>query len=388
MDGIPRTGPLTGVKVVELAGLGPAPFACMTLADMGADVVRVDRPGTAELGTAPPAQDVLNRGKRSVLLDLKRTEAVEAVLTLIAGSDVVVEAYRPGVAERLGVGPDEVFVRNPRLVYARMTGWGQTGPLAPHAGHDINYIAITGALHALGFAGGPPQVPFPILGDYAGGGAYLVTGVLAALLEAHRTGHGQVVDVAMVDGVCHLLAATLSMVASGRWQDERGVNVLDGGSPFYAVYETSDHRFMAVGALESKFFALLLAELQIDPAVFAPRDQYDRARWPALRSLLGEVFAGGTQAHWAGVFARSDACVTPVLSLREAARHPHVAARGSVRDADGLLQPGFAPRFSRHTDAGGAVLLPPKPGQHTREVLGAEGIDVDALIGVRGAGEA
>jgi alpha-methylacyl-CoA racemase len=371
-------GPLAGRRVIELAGIGPAPFACMALADMGADVIRIDRPSGQELGTAPPASDLLNRGKRSVVLDLKHPDGREAALTLAAGADVLAEAFRPGVAERLGVGPDAVWERNPRLVYGRMTGWGQEGPLAATAGHDISYIAVTGVLHAIGAASGPPQIPLALVGDYAGGAAYLVIGVLAALLEAERTGRGQVIDAAIVDGVSHLLASIHAMLGAGRWTDQRGSNLLDGGSPFYAVYQTADGRYMAVGALEARFFAELLRLLKIDPGDFHPAEQHTRERWPFLRQKLSDVFGTRTQAEWAEVFAGTDACVTPVVSLREAAAHPQVMARGSITDSNGILQPGTAPRFSRHpvTMPGS----PPVPGQHTREVLRAAGIDPDELI--------
>lgn len=371
-------GPLAGRRVIELAGIGPAPFACMALADMGADVIRVDRPSGQELDAAPPAGDLLNRGKRSVVLDLKHPAGLDAVLTLAAGADVLVEAFRPGVAERLGVGPDEVRARNPRLVYGRMTGWGQDGPLATTAGHDIDYIAVTGALHAIGPAGGPPQIPLSLVGDYAGGSAYLVIGVLAALLEAERTGRGQVVDAAIVDGVSHLLTSVHAMLGAGRWTDQRGTNMLDGGSPCYAVYQTADGRHMAVGALEARFFAELLRRLKISPDDFDPADQHNRDRWPWLRAKLSAVFATRTQAEWTEVFAGTDACVAPVASLREAAAHPQIAARGSIVDSGGVLQAGAAPRFSGHPAAKPGA--PPGPGQHTREVLRAAGIDAEELI--------
>lgn len=371
-------GPLAGVRVVELAGIGPAPFAAMSLADMGADVIRVDRPVPSEMGTAPPEQDVLNRGKRSVVLDLKTAKGVDAVLRLVETADVLVEGYRPGVLERFGLGPDVLLERNPRLVVARMTGWGQSGPLAATAGHEINYLAVTGVLSAFGPAGGPPIVPPPLVGDYGGGGAYTVIGVLAAVIEASRTGRGQVVDVAMVDGTTHLMAATYSMLGAGTWNDDRGTNVLDGGSPFYAIYETADARWMAVGALESRFFALLLAELGIGPDAFDPADQHDRAQWPRLRGLLAAAFRTRTRDEWAQHFATSDACVSPVVGLREGATHPHIAARRSVRVDDGHYQPGTAPRFAATADAEPGPS--PAPGAHTAEVLGELGIDVESPL--------
>ncbi len=372
----PKNGPLADVRVVELAGIGPGPFAGMTLSDLGAEVVRVDRPGGTGLFPGHPSQDVLNRGKRSVLLDLKRPEGVAAVLTMVERADVLIEGYRPGVAERLGVGPEPCWARNPRLVYGRMTGWGQTGPLSSSAGHDITYIALTGALHAIGDAGGPPQIPLNIVGDFGGGGAYLVIGVLAALREAERTGRGQVVDAAIVDGTAHLLAGTHGLLNAGRWYDERGVNVLDGGAPFYAVYQTADGRHMAVGAIEDEFYAELLAKLGIDEDLSR---QHDRSSWPATRRRIAEAFLSRTQAEWTDVFAGSDACVAPVVSLREAAEHPHIKERASIVEHDGLLQPAPAPRFSRSTLAIGN--RPPVPGEHTRQVLRDWGVvDADALI--------
>jgi alpha-methylacyl-CoA racemase len=371
------TGPLTGRRIIELAGIGPAPFACMLLADMGADVIRVDRPGGAPLPVAAPEKDLYNRGKRSVVLDLKRPEGIDAAMTLVATADAVVEGFRPGVAERLGLGPEAVRRRNPRAVYGRMTGWGQSGPLASSAGHDIGYIAVTGALHAIGSAGGPPQIPMNLVGDFAGGALYLVAGLLAGILEADRIGHGQVVDAAIVDGTSHLLAPVHTMLGSGQWSDQRGVNLLDGGAPFYSVYETSDGLFMAVGALEPKFFAELVKLLhaaEIDVAA-----QNDPATWPAMRQTFTRIFASRTRAEWTAIFDGSDACVAPVMSLREAARHPHIAARGGVVEgADGSLQPGLAPRFSGHVDASPA---PPRAlGADTRSVLAEAGLNVETLL--------
>jgi alpha-methylacyl-CoA racemase len=340
-----EVGPLSGLKVLELSGLGPAPFAAMTLADLGADVIRVDRPDAVSPVPLTSRVDVLGRGKRSIELDLKQPAAVSTVLSLVERADVLIEGYRPGVTERLGLGPDECLSRNPRLVYARMTGWGQDGPWAHAAGHDIDYIALTGALHAIGAAGGPPQIPLNLLGDFGGGGMYLALGILAAAREADRTGRGQVVDAAIIDGTAHLMAGTHTLLAAGAWRDERGVNVLDGGAPFYAVYETADGRHMAVGAIEPKFYATLLTALGIgdDPA-----DQHDRSHWPDLQARMAAVFAGRTQAHWVSTFDGTDACVAPVLGIREAASHPQMAARGTLIEVDGVLQPAPAPRFSGH----------------------------------------
>ncbi|MEE1764920.1 MULTISPECIES: CaiB/BaiF CoA transferase family protein [unclassified Streptomyces] len=374
-------GPLAGCRVLELAGIGPGPFAGMTLADLGAEVVRVDRPGGSGLFAGFEHVDVLNRGKKSVLLDLKRPDAVRAVLDMAARADVLIEGYRPGVAERLGLGPDDCLASNPRLVYGRMTGWGQDGPLARLAGHDIGYIALTGALHAVGSAGGPPQIPLNLVGDFGGGGTYLVIGVLAALREAERTGRGQIVDAAIVDGTAHLLAGTHMLLATGTWQDERGVNLLDGGAPFYAVYETSDGRHMAVGALEPKFYAELLAVLGLDED---PAAQHDRTGWPRLRERLAAAFASRTQDEWAKAFSASDACVAPVLSLREASDHPHIRARGTLVERDGVLQPAPAPRFSATPTALGSP--PPVPGRHTADVL--ESWDVEDAEGLLSSGAA
>ena len=362
-------GPLAGCRVVELAGIGPGPFAGMILADMGAEVVRVDRPGEGMLFPGAERFDLLNRGKKSVLLDLKRPADVRTALELVARADVLIEGYRPGVAERLGVGPDQCLARNPALVYGRMTGWGQDGPLAGQAGHDIAYIALTGALHAIGEAGGPPQIPLNLLGDFGGGGTYLVIGILAALWAVRLGAPGQVVDAAIVDGTSHLLALTHGLLAAGGWTDERGVNLLDGGAPFYSIYATSDGRHMAVGALEPKFYAELLDRLGLDED---PGRQHDRAAWPALRERMAGAFANKTQTQWSEIFAGSDACVAPVLSLREAAGHPHLKARGSFVTRDGILQPAPAPRFSATPAALGPP--PPEPGEHTEEVLRAWGI--------------
>ncbi|WP_442943331.1 CaiB/BaiF CoA transferase family protein [Nocardia sp. NBC_00565] len=367
------TGPLAGVRVVELGGIGPGPFAGMCLADLGAEVVRVDRPDRLdEIGAGGPT-DVTNRGKRSVVLDLKHPSAPAALLELVARADVLIEGFRPGVTERLGIGPHECLARNPRLVYGRMTGWGQDGPLAAAAGHDITYIALTGALHAMGTAGGPPQIPLNLVGDFGGGGCYLVIGVLAALHAAARTGQGQIVDASIVDGTAHLLASTFAKLARGAWTDERGVNQLDGGWPFYAVYETKDGKHVAVGALEAKFYRRLIDLLGLD---VDPEQQHDRSTWPQLRRELAERFAQHTRDEWATLFEGTDACVAPVLGLTEAAAHAHVAARGSVVTRDGVVQPAAAPRFSATPSRPGATAA--AVGADTRAVFtewGVEGID-------------
>lgn len=368
--------PLAGVTVLEVGGMGPGPFAGMFLADMGADVIRIDRPGGPGIFPGPATDDLLNRGKRSVVLDLRAPGGIDALMALVPSADILIEGYRPGVAERLGVGPDDCWKHNRRLVYGRMTGWGQDGPLAATAGHDIDYIAITGALHAIGSAGGAPEVPLNLLGDFGGGGTYLVAGVLAALWEAARTGEGRVVDTAIVDGVAHLLAGTHAMVNAGVWQDERGVNLLDGGAPYYGVYATADGEHMAVGAIEPKFYVQLLAGLGL--ADLDPRDQHDRSAWAATKAHLAEAFRTRTQAEWVAVFEGTDACVAPVVSMQAAADHPQMRARGAVRSEDGRLQPGRAPRFSG-TDAA-LPTPPPALGADTRDVLTAAGVDADALL--------
>lgn len=361
-------GPLAGVRVVELAGIGPGPFAAMMLADLGADVVRVDRPGPGLLGL-DPARDVTNRNKRSVLVDLKSAGGPALVLGLAERADILIEGYRPGVAERLGVGPEACLARNPRLVYGRMTGWGQSGPLAERAGHDIGYLATAGALGMIGPAGGPPAIPANLLGDYAGGSLYLVAGVLAALHHARATGAGQVVDAAIVDGVAHLSAMLWGMLGAGAWQDRRGVNLLDGGCPYYAVYQTSDGGWMAVGALEPQFYAVFADLLGLGPQ--AP-DRGDITRWDELRAMIAARFSTRTRAEWTAVFEGTDACVAPVLSMREAARHPHLAARGTFTEpsfggAPAVTQPAPAPRFSATP---GTLRRPPaRPGEHTAEVI-------------------
>ena len=367
-----RHGPLAGVRVVELAGLGPAPFCAMMLADQGATVLRIDRPGAAD---AQPGRQLMNRGRRSAVLDLKHPRAIEALLRLVDAADVLLEGFRPGVTERMGVGPDVCLRRNPRLVYARMTGWGQEGPLSATVGHDIGYIARTGALHALGRAGGPPQFPANLLGDFGGGGMLMAYGICAALVERAASGRGQVVDAAIVDGVASLLAMPLMFMAQGRWRDERGVNLLDGGAPWYDVYETADGQWMAVGALESRFYAALISGLGLTGLP----DRHDPQNWPELRARLSARFSERTRAEWTATFAGSEACVEPVLSLHEAAADPHLVARGTYVTGDGIIEPSPAPRFSR--TPGQLSGPPPVPGQHTTEALTEWGLaDVPDLI--------
>ncbi|GGY08223.1 CaiB/BaiF CoA transferase family protein [Streptomyces djakartensis] len=368
----PACGPLTGVRVVELAGIGPGPFAAMLLADLGADVVRVDRPDGPGLAI-DPAYDVTNRNKRSVVVDLKSPDGPDRVLDLAARADILVEGYRPGVAERLGVGPEACHARNPRLVYGRMTGWGQDGPLAQRAGHDIAYIAPTGTLGMIGRPDQPPAVPANLLGDYAGGSLYLVVGVLAALHHARATGTGQVVDAAIVDGTAHLATMIHGMLAAGGWQDRRGANLLDGGCPYYGTYETADGGHMAVGALEPRFYAEFLAVLGIQDQAAARKDV---TRWGELREQIAARFKTRTRDEWTAVFDGSDACVAPVLSLREAPHHPHLAARGTFTDHGGIIQPAPAPRFS--ATPASVRTGPAVPGADTAEV--ARDWDVPGLL--------
>jgi alpha-methylacyl-CoA racemase len=369
------TGPLRGVRVVELAGIGPGPHAATLLADLGADVVRVERPGGAA-SAGGRETDLLTRGRPSVAMDLKSPAAVETVLRLVESADVLLEGMRPGATERLGLGPEDCHARNPRLVYGRMTGWGQEGPWSQVAGHDMNYIAIAGALHGLGQTPDRPQFPTNLVGDFGGGSTYLVIGVLAALLESRVSGEGQVVDAAIVDGTAHLSAMFASMLAGGWAQERRAANLLDGGAPFYDVYETADGRHMSVGALEPQFYAALLEGLGLGEDV---PDRNDPAQWPALRETLAARFKERTQAEWAAVFDGTDACCAPVLPLTEAARHPHLAARGTYVERDGVLQPAPAPRFSRTRPT--LTTGPSVPGGRTREALLAWGVeDVDALI--------
>jgi alpha-methylacyl-CoA racemase len=364
-------GPLSGVKVVELAGIGPSPFAGMMLAELGADVLTVDRPGGG-LMLGPPELELLRRGRRSVALDLKQPEAIEVVLRLVERADVLVEGFRPGVAERLGLGPEDCRPVNPRLVYARMTGWGQDGPLASSAGHDISYLALSGVLHATGRAGGPPQFAANLLGDFGGGALYLMVGVLAAVIEARSSGWGQVVDASILDGAAHLTTMLMGALAAGTWRNERGVNLLDGGAPFYDVYETADGEWMAVGALEPRFYDELIRILGVE----AP-DRDDPANWPELRKVLAAAFATRTQAEWTAAFDGTDACVEPVLPL--GAAHPHLDARGVFVEHEGLRQPAPAPRFSRTPTSLGTP--PAKAGAKTHEALTDWGIeDVEALI--------
>lgn len=366
-------GPLNGVTVLEMAGIGPGPFAGMMLADLGARVVRIDRPAAGWAGDRDPKSvraDIVSRGRESIAIDLKAPEGVELVLRLVERADALIEGYRPGVMERLGLGPEVCRERNRRLVFGRMTGWGQDGPLAQRAGHDINYISLSGALDAIGRAGQPPVPPLNLVGDYGGGGLLLAYGVVCALLAAARDGEGQVVDAGMVDGSALLMAQIFAMRAQGQWTDVRGENLLDTGAPFYDVYATADGRHVSVGPIEPAFFGQLLERLGL--AGVEPGRQYDRSSWPELRSALTRAFASRDRDDWVALFAGSDACVAPVLSMAEAPDHPHNIARGTFLTRDGVVQPAPAPRFSR--TAAEVVLPPPGAGEHTLELLAELGV--------------
>ena len=359
-------GPLTGYRVIEFAGIGPGPMCAMLLSDMGADVLRIDRTSAAGLGISMRTKfDLLNRGRRSVAFDLKKAEAIDAVMRLVEKADALIEGFRPGVMERLGLSPDQCLARNPRLVFGRMTGWGQEGPLAEAAGHDINYIALTGALHSIGRTGDRPLPPLNLVGDFGGGALYLALGVVAALLEAQKSGKGQVVDAAMVDGASSLMTAIYGIKAAGMWTNHRGENLLDTGAHFYEVYETRDGKFVSIGSIEAKFYEELL-DLSGLKGQELP-NQMDRSAWPALKEQLTKIFKSKTRDEWCKIMEGSDVCFAPVLSMEEAPKHPHNRHRGTFVEVEGVVQPGPAPRFSRTP---GKVQRPPaSPGEHSEEAL-------------------
>ncbi len=377
------SGPLTGVKVLELAGIGPGPFCGMLLADMGADVLRVDRAQESDLGLpVEPKFDIMARGRRSVALDLKRPESIAMVLDWVAKADVLTEGFRPGVTERLGLGPDACFARNPRLVYGRVTGWGQHGPLAQAAGHDINYIALTGALHAIGRKGGAPVPPLNLLGDFGGGGMVLAFGIACALFETRVSGKGQVIDAAMTEGVAGLMAMFYGRMAAGHWRDQRGVNVLDTGAPWYDVYETADGKHVAIGSIEARFYAELLARLGLDPAALP--GQFEFARWPELRAAFTAAFKTRTRDAWCKEMEGTDVCFAPVLSIAEASRHAHNRARGTFAEIDGVTQPAPAPRFSR--TPGAIARGAPRRGEGGAQALADWGFGKAEIEGFRAHG--
>jgi alpha-methylacyl-CoA racemase len=376
-------GPLSGITVIEIAGIGPGPYCGMLLADLGADVIRIDRAQAVTGGDpASPPADLLARGRRSVGVDLKNPDGVEVVLGLVERADALIEGFRPGVTERLGIGPDDCLARNPRLVYGRMTGWGQDGPYASTAGHDINYISLAGALEPIGRRGEAPVPPLNLVGDFGGGGLLLAFGLVAALLEVTRSGRGQVIDAAMVDGAASLMTMTHSFRAMGLWNDERGTNMLDTGAHYYDVYETADGRYVSVGSIESQFYAELLRLTGLEGEDLPA--QNDRSQWPALKERLAGIFRTKTRDEWCALMEGTDVCFAPVLSIPEATEHPHNVARGTFVEVAGITQPGPAPRVSRTP---GEIRRPPAhAGQHTDEVLTEAGFDADRLAKLREAG--
>ncbi len=373
-------GPLSGIRILEFAGIGPGPFCAMLLADMGAEVVRIDRAQNVRGGDpAKPPSDPLLRGRRNIAFDLKQPQAIEAVLRLVAGADALIEGFRPGVMERLGLGPDVCLARNAKLVYGRMTGWGQDGPMAQAAGHDINYIALAGALEPIGRKGQPPLPPLNLVGDFGGGGMLLAFGVLAALLDAKRSGTGQVVDAAMVDGAALLMSMFWGMRNAGFWSDERGTNLLDTGAHFYEVYECSDGKYVSLGSIEPQFYAELLKLSGLGSETLPP--QMDRSQWPAMKVRLGALVKTKTRDEWCRIMEGSDVCFAPVLAMSEAPSHPHNASRKTFIEIAGMTQPAPAPRFSRTTPE---VARPPAhAGQHSAEVLGAWGFSEAEIRGLR-----
>ena len=376
-------GPLSGLRVLEVGGVGPAPFCTMMLADMGADVIRIDRKHAGESGFPIERRfEVMFRGKRSVAMDLKKREAVDAVRRMVSRADVLIEGFRPGVMERLGLAPEVCLQINPKLVYGRMTGWGQDGPLAHAPGHDLNYIALTGVLHAIGRKGGGPEIPLNLIGDFGGGSTYLAFGILCALFEARHSGKGQVVDAAMVDGATSLMGMVYGLHASGYWKDERGSNRLDSGAPWYEVYQTRDSKWVAVGATEHTFYLNTLKVLGLKPEAFG--DQHDRAGWPAMKEAFAHVFRTRTRDEWVAAFEGTETCFSPVLSLAEAPLHPHQVARGNFVEVAGVVQPAPAPRFSR--SKGAIQRPPPEVGEHSDEVLHEWGFASDEIESLREAG--
>ncbi len=368
-------GPLTGLRIIELAGIGPGPFCGMMLADMGAEVVRIDRSG----GRPGRSRDVLTRGRKSIAVDLKSEAGKEVILKLCETADALFEGFRPGVTERLGIGPDDCMARNPRLVYGRMTGWGQDGPMAQAAGHDINYISLAGALHAIGPKGGKPVPPLNLVGDFGGGGMLLAFGLVCALLEASRSGKGQVVDSAMIDGTAVLMSMFFTMNAAGMMKDERGSNMLDGGAHFYDTYETSDNKYISIGSIEPQFYALLVEKAGLPATEFAA--QMDQSRWPEYKEKITRVFKTKTRDEWCGIMEGTDVCFSPVLSLGEVADHPHNKARETFVELDGIVQPAPAPRFSRTTV--GVSHSSRVPGEDTASVLAQAGFsesEIQSLV--------
>ena len=372
-------GPLHGIKIVEIAGIGPGPFCAMMLSDLGAEVIRVDRKSAAGAGVP---ENVLNRGRRSIAVDLKNAEAVEAVLRLVEQADALLEGFRPGVMERLGLGPDVCLARNPKLVFGRMTGWGQEGPLASAAGHDINYISLSGVLHSIGKPGATPSPPLNLVGDFGGGGMMLALGMVAAILEARTSGKGQVVDAAMTDGSALLAAAIFGLKEMGIWTNDKGTNLLDGGSHFYDTYECSDGKWISIGSIEPQFYALLMEKCAITDPDF--KMQMDRDAWPALKEKIAAIFKSKTREEWCDLMEGSDVCFAPVLNWDEAIAHPHNQARGTFVEVAGVTQPGPAPRFSR--TQGEIQGPPPVAGEHNDAALADWGFSLDEIAALKEAG--
>jgi len=375
------TGPLHGVRIVEFAGIGPGPYGAMLLSDLGAEIVRIDRlPAAGEMPPRLPHPTL--RGRKSICIDLTKAAGIAAALDLIAGADALIEGYRPGKMEKLGLGPDVCLTRNPKLVYGRMTGWGQTGPMARSVGHDLNYIALSGVLNLIGRKDAPPAIPLNLIGDYAGGGAFLALGIVAALFHARASGEGQVVDAAMVDGASNLMTSIHYMNAMGRWTGERGTNHLDSGAPYYDVYETSDGKWITIAAIEAVFYRNLLARLGLADAFW--QDQHDRSKWPERHDRLASIFRGKTRAEWCDLLDDADVCFAPVLAMDELADHPHHSARGAFVMRDGVLTPAPAPRLSATPAQFGASASP--PGTDTRALLAEAGFDDARIEEMRAAG--
>lgn len=375
-------GPLKGAKMVEIGSIGPGPFCAMMLADMGAEIIRIDRKNKPPISFLSEKNEIMNRGRKSIAIDIKKSEGVETVLQLIEKADALIEGFRPGVMERLGLGPDVCFKKNPKLIYGRMTGWGQTGPLAHAAGHDINYISLSGALHAIGRRGDKPLPPLNLVGDFGGGGMFLAFGIACALFEAQKSGQGQVVDAGMVDGSAVLMSHTYSFLAGGFWEDKCGVNILDTGAYFYETYETADNKWISIGSIEPKFYALLLQKAEINDSDF--NEQMDQQKWPELKEKIAKVFKSKTRDEWCEIMEGTDVCFAPVLSMTEAKNHPHNVARKTFVEIDGVTQAAPAPRFSR-TKAE-IQSPPPKHGEHTESALSEWGISDDDIERLKGSG--
>jgi len=374
-----KLGPLKGIKVIEIAGIGPGPFSAMMLSDMGADVLRIDR---KESAGRQSKFDVLSRGRRSIALDLKKSEGVSAVLRLIENADALIEGFRPGVMERLGLGPDQCLQRNPRLVYGRMTGWGQTGSLAQAAGHDINYIALTGALHSIGSPDQNPVPPLNLIGDFGGGGLMLAFGIVCGILEARQSGKGQIIDAAMTDGSAVLMAMIYGLKAAGRWTNSKGTNLLDGGAHFYDTYQCADGRWVAIGSIEPQFYKLLLEKTSITDMDF--RSQMDQSKWPQLKAKLAEVIKTKTRDQWCALMEGTDVCFAPVLDMDEAPLHPHNRERQTFVEIDGVIQPAPAPRFSRtqpEIQSSSSIV-----GENTKEVLIEWGLSAGEIARLEASG--